>query len=357
MLPELESGGVETCTRQLADYLVTEGHDSVVVSAGGRMVTDLEAAGSRHVTFPVHRKSLFSYRLVKRVRQFIEAEKADILHSRSRVPDWIAFLAWRKMNPATRPRFVTSVHGLHSVNRYSRIVAAGERVICVSDTTHRYVVENYPKVNPDKLQVIHDGVDLEKWPAGFQPSQQWLRSWYDEFPMTKGRKLLLLPGRLTSLKGHEDFLRILAQAPQDCIGLFVGHCAPKQRGYRDQLMTLAAQLGVEDRTIYTGARSDLKEIFALSNIVYSLSTRPESFGLTTVEAMALGRPVIAYDHGGVSETMGRLLPEGLIPPRAIEDAAAKTKAFLTEPPRPASAEPFSLKKNLAATLALYRSFT
>src|SRR5574340_883929 len=91
--------------------------------------------------------------LVSRLRKFLLEQKVDIVHARSRVPAWIAFLAWRGMDPATRPRFVTTVHGLYSVNRYSRVMTRGERIIAVSNTVRDYILREYPDTLPWRIQV------------------------------------------------------------------------------------------------------------------------------------------------------------------------------------------------------------
>ena len=113
ILPELNSGGVERGTLEVGQYLVQQGHESVVISNGGRQVAQLEAEGSRHITLPVHNKRLSSLKQVKVLRRLFEKEQPDIIHLRSRVPAWLAWLAWRKMDPQTRPRLVTTVHGFN----------------------------------------------------------------------------------------------------------------------------------------------------------------------------------------------------------------------------------------------------
>ncbi len=110
VLPELEGGGVERGTLEVAQALVDAGHRSLVLSGGGRMVPALTAAGSEHICWPVGKKSLLTLRFVLRLRRLLDAQRVDILHMRSRVPAWVAWLAWRGMDPARRPRLVSTVH-------------------------------------------------------------------------------------------------------------------------------------------------------------------------------------------------------------------------------------------------------
>ncbi len=140
ILPELNAGGVERGTLEVGKYLTDQGHESIVISNGGRLVEQLETEGSRHITLPVHQKRLSSLKQVKVLRKLFEDEKPDILHLRSRLPAWLAYLAWRKMDPTTRPRLVTTVHGFNSVNRYSKIMTCGERVICDSRAVVMYTI-------------------------------------------------------------------------------------------------------------------------------------------------------------------------------------------------------------------------
>ena len=131
ILPELNAGGVERGTVELAAFLVAGGHEALVISNGGGRVAELERCGARHIALPVHRKSVASLWQVGVLRRVLAEERADILHLRSRVPGWIAWLAWRGMDPRTRPRLVSTVHGFYSVNAYSAIMTRGERVSAV----------------------------------------------------------------------------------------------------------------------------------------------------------------------------------------------------------------------------------
>ncbi len=138
LLPALDSGGVERGTLEIARALVAAGHESVVLSKGGRLVEQLQREGSRHIARDLGRKSPATFLQYRALRRLFEAERFDIIHARSRLPAWVAWLAWRGMPANARPHFVTTVHGMHSVSRYSAIMCAAERVIAVSDTVRDY---------------------------------------------------------------------------------------------------------------------------------------------------------------------------------------------------------------------------
>lgn len=358
ILPELNAGGVERVVMVQSDFLVAQGHQSLVVSNGGRLVATLEKSGARHVTLPVHRKSLTSLFQVRPLRRFLEQERPDILHIHSRVPGWIAWLAWRKLNPLTRPRLVSTVHGFYSVNAYSAIMTRGERVIAVSECIRDYIQNNFPRSPKAGIRLVRHGIDPVNSSRGFQPDADWLKRWREEFPQFTGKQLIVLPGRITRLKGHEDFLRLVAalrQANPQIHGVIVGDVHPRKRAYRDELQQLVAQLDLTAHVSFIGHRSDLREVLAVAHLVASLSTSPESFGLTTLEALALGRPVIGYDHGGVGELLRDLFPAGRVPLRDHASLLATAQRLLIAAPEPALVrEPFTLEAMGQSTFEVYR---
>jgi glycosyltransferase involved in cell wall biosynthesis len=355
MIPEMESGGVERGTLELARHLTSRGHESLVVSGGGRMVESLEAAGTRHIGMPVGRKRLSSLLLVPRLRRLLADERPDILHLRSRVPAWLAFLAWRGMDPRSRPRLVTTVHGFNSVNRYSEIMTCGERVICVSESIRGHVLQHYRRVDPARLRVVHRGIDPAEYPYGHRPAATWREGFQREFPATAGKRLITLPGRITRLKGHEDFARILGALAADASlhGVIAGGAHPRKAGYLQEIRELFAAAGLADRVTFTGGRSDLREILASSAVVLSLTTQPESFGRTTLEALGMGIPVAGYAHGGVGEQLDLLYPAGRIPAGNPDAAVVVIRRLLDDPPPVPADHPFTLAAMLDGTLAVY----
>ena len=358
ILPELDSGGVERGTLEVAARLVEGGHESLVISNGGRLVAALENTGSRHILMPVHRKALASLAEIPRLRKLFATEKPDIIHVRSRLPAWLVWLAWKSMDRRTRPRLVTTVHGFYSVNGYSAVMTRGEAVIAVSESVLAYILKNYPKTDPAKLRVIHRGVDETAYPAGFTPSADWLAAWNAAQPALAGRMPLLMPGRLTRWKGQEDFVRLVARMialGQQVHGLIAGEPHPKKHAFLDELKALAASLGVAEHITFLGHRGDLREIMAISALVYSLSTDPEAFGRVSLEALALGKPVIAYDHGGVAEQLRVIFPQGLVKPGDLESAIDLTGKILKGRPTPLSIEAFTLNRMLDSTLDVYRT--
>jgi glycosyltransferase involved in cell wall biosynthesis len=359
ILPALESGGVERGTLEVGKYLVEHGHRSIVISAGGRLVEQLQREGSEHVTWDVGRKSLITLlRYVGRLRRFLRDEKVDILHVRSRMPGWVAYLAWKGMDTTQRPRFVTTVHGLYSVNAYSAVMAKGENVIAVSDTVKTYILKNYPKTIKESIRVIPRGIDPATYPLGYQPPAEWITAWRNQFPHLIGKKVLTLPGRITRLKGHEDLIDLIALLKaqgEPAHGLIVGGAEDKKQRYLAELRHKIARLNLQQDITFTGHRSDLREIMAASDLILSLSTKPESFGRTVLEALSMGMPVLGYNHGGVGEQLARLFPQGLITLGDIDGLLEKCREIKTNTRIEPSTPPTTLESMLATTLSVYES--
>lgn len=364
LLPALESGGVERGTLEMARALVQAGHRSIVISTGGRMVAQLTAEGSEHVTWGISKRShLFALRFVRKLRELCRRERVDLIHARSRHPAWVAWLAWRGMPVDVRPRFLTTAHGLYSVNAYSAVMARGERVIAISNTVRDYLLRSYPRlVRPESIEVIYRGIDPREYHPEFRPSPEWRARWNEQYPQLRDCPLLTLPGRLTRLKGHSDFLRMLELVRRDVPevrGLIVGGTDPRRRGYERELQAEVDARGLRDVVAFTGQRDDLREILAISTVAYSLSAKPpEAFGRTVVEALSLGTPVIGYDHAGAGEILQRLHPQGGVPPGDVAAAARSTVGLLRGEPRTIHPNTvFTAQSMIDRTLALYLRVT
>jgi glycosyltransferase involved in cell wall biosynthesis len=233
----------------------------------------------------------------------------------------------------------------------------GERVIAVSEAIRDYVLQNYPDVDPEQVEVIHRGIDPEQFPRGFKPSADWLSAWQAEFPQVDGKRVLTLPGRLTRLKGHADFLELIAtlrREGREVHGLIVGEAQAGKEDYASRLRGRVVELGLEADVTFAGHRDDMHEIYAVSDMVLSLSTQAESFGRTVAEALAIGTPVIGYARGGVEEILRQVYPEGLVKPGDIAGLTSLTSGMLQRPMKKPVAEfPFTLVRMVKRTLQSY----
>ena len=182
LLPALDVGGVERGTVEIAAALTAAGHRALVMSAGGRLVAELEKVGAEHVTCPIGAKRLSTLRLVKKVADVIDSSQVDIVHARSRLPAWIGRIAIRRLPEARRPHWVTTVHGPYTVNRYSRVMTSGDRVIAISQFIVDYLNHHYPDVEDERIRLIHRGIDPGYFKHGSQPSEHRRAQWTRDFP-------------------------------------------------------------------------------------------------------------------------------------------------------------------------------
>lgn len=356
-LPALDVGGVERGTLEVAAELVRRGHRSIVISAGGRLVDKLISEGSEHFTMPIGNKSPMTLLEIRRLRSLLESESASILHARSRLPAWIAYLAWRKMSGRSRCGFVTTVHGPYSVNRYSRIMMHGQRIIAISSFIRDYILKNYPDTDESRIRVIHRGVATNDFPRGYQPAENWQIKWRSEYPdFFKDRFIVTLPARITRWKGQEDFIQVIRLAAQEGIpvhGFIAGGPHPRRYRFYQQLQGQVQKLDLDSRITFLGHRNDLREIMSVSDVVCSLAREPEAFGRTALEALCLGTPVIAYNHGGASEVLAEMFPVGLVEPMNHAAAARKLVDFYRRRPGVTAENPFTLEKMLNKTISVY----
>jgi len=357
VLPELNSGGVERGTVEFARYLVANGHESIVISAGGSLVSSLSAQGSRHVTMPVQRKHLSSLLQVRPLRRLLDELAPDLIHVRSRIPAWLVWLAVGRRAVMDRPALVSTFHGLYSINRYSAIMGCGDAVIAISACVRDYIVQNYPKVNPDKLFLVHRGVDRGVFPADFTPTDDWLAQFDADFPGLRQKPLLLMPGRLSRWKGQLEFIQLMADLRArdiPAVGLIVGGPTPGKDDYQRELKAQIEALNLADRVHMLGHRSDMAELYAVSDVVCNLSQRPEPFGRTVIEALAVGTPVVSYDVGGPAESLAQCLPSGLVPAGEPDALADRVADFLSNPPQPILDSEFTLETQAAKTISIYK---
>ncbi len=360
VLPELNSGGVERGTLEISKSAVKRGWNSWVISRKGRLVDELINDGGQHLDWSIGGKHPWTLRWLPRLMEFCRERRIDILHARSRMPAWVAYLAWRMMPVASRPVFVTTVHGLNSVNAYSRIMTRGERVIVVSKTTQAYVSTHYPRVDKKQMELIYRGVDDGAFPLDYKPDLAWTSRWYKDFPELKNAKILLLPGRISRRKGHLEFvdlMKILRSKIPNVVGVIVGGWDTRQKAYVDEIQSEIDRKGLKDAIIWCGHRSDMREVYAASDLVLSLSRKPESFGRTMLEALSMGVRCAGLDHGGVGEILGEMYPQGRLAMNGNAASWAESIQLLLDPQSPIpSSNTYPLETALNQELDCYEQW-
>ena len=349
ILPELNVGGVETGTLDLAKCLVAQGHRSVVVSSGGDLVSQLQSEGSKHYLLPVHKKNLFTaYRCIGKLVGIIRKEKIDIVHARSRVPAWIAFFACRQ----TEAHFLTTCHGYYSIHLFSKVMGWGKMTIAISEVVGRHMVQDFA-VPAENIRVIARSVDLEKFNLPREPKKD------------KAFKVVMI-GRITPLKGHPYFLRAMARVIHQMPLLkvqIIGDAPPKKQAYKDELILLTKRLGISKQVEFMGKRRDIPELLSKADCLVLSTTTQEAFGRVIIEAQAAGVPVVATRVGGVSEIIEHEKTGILVLPKDIEAMSAAVLRILNNPDFSAGLvsaakkkieDRYTLARMVDATIAVYK---
>ena len=286
ILPELNEGGVERGTMELSRELVKRGFESVVISSGGKLAAQIKHDGGLHVTLDVCSKNPLSapWRIFK-LYQTLKKLSPDILHVRSRVPAWMVFFA----NKFLKFPVVSTVHGFNSVGFYSSIMTKADHVICVSNAIKIFIQKHYhtPKSN---ITVIPRGIDLVQ----FNPENLdtvFINEFKIRFSL-EGKWIISTIGRITQLKDLETFIEaiaILREKYPYIIGLVVGGVREDKKNYFLSLQRLINNLHMKEHIYFCGSVDKMAEIYALSDVIVSSSKKPESFGRSVAEAIAMNK--------------------------------------------------------------------
>ncbi|WP_293375968.1 glycosyltransferase family 4 protein [Phenylobacterium sp. SCN 70-31] len=329
VVPELETGGAEQSTIDVARAVVRAGGTALVATRGGRMAARLESDGGRMAQMPVQTKNPLTMlgnaaRLVGLIRQ----EKVSIVHARSRAPAFSALWAAH----ATGTPFVATYHGVYKARSglkrwYNAVMTRGDLVIANSDYTRDHVLAEHA-VAPERLVTIPRGVDLERFEPAYVTESR-LSALREAWGVQAGehRTRILLAGRLTRIKGHltiiEAAARLRARGRHDFLILFAGDDQGRT-GYSAELEAAIAAAGLEDAVRIVGHCDDMPAAYLVADLAILPTTVPESFGRTAVEPQVMGRPVIASNHGGVTETVQNGVTGWLAP---VGDAEAWAEAI------------------------------
>ena len=351
LLPELRVGGVERGTVDLSDHLIKRGHDSAVISAGGQLVDLLNDHGAKHYNLPIAKKNIRALSQIRNLKKIYLEFQPDIVHVRSRFPAWINYFALKNF-PDKKPIVVSTFHGLYSKPFYSKSMSYADEIIAISDTVKDYILENY-SVDTSNLHLIYRGCDLQEFNTT-PLSQEWKEAWFNEFPQTRNKTILNLPGRITSWKGIESFIDLFSQLDTSRFhGIIPGPVASNKKNYFNSLTKLIKQKGLADHLSFCGARSDIAKVYKISDIVMNLSSKPEPFGRTIIEAAACGSHVMGWDRGGVKESIQSINPDGLVEYGNIGMLAQQIEKVLTSSPPESIPEQFTKEHLASSTINVY----
>ncbi len=367
ILPALNRGGVERGTVEVADAIVKNGWKSIVISNGGLLTSQLKRVGATVYEVPVHCKNPFLWGSARRqVKRILQQEGADIVHVRSRAPAWIALPAANSLGIAT----VSTVHSKFApANIFKKIyngkMLKADRVIAISHFVENEIFTHYGKSGvAEKLSVIHRGVDL----GMFDPkavNQQRIIAEADRLGLPDDKSIIMLPARATSWKGHEILIQALAQlSDKDAILMLLG-IEDGPPAYAEKLRTMAVRYGLGGRVRIGAGSRDMPAALMLADVVAMPSIKPEPFGRVAIEALAMGRPVVAFRHGGAVESIDEGRTGWLADPLSVDSLAEALQTALSLTPRKRRAlakdarqqmtDQFSKDMMCERTLAVYKS--
>lgn len=328
VLPKLDAGGAERVAVEIAQAVRLAGHRSIIAAEDGHLSSSAARAGVELIHLNLSTKNpLKIWRNTKKLRSIIKENRIDLIHAHSRAPAWSAYRAAKKANIP----FVTTYHGTYGEStrlkkRYNQIMAAGDRVVAVSQFIADLIKSRY-KIDPEKIIIIHNGVDLKKFDPAAVRGDRAVRL-AKEWRIENGQPAILLPARLTGWKGQRLFIQALAKMQhQEAVGILIGSDQGRHK-YTQELMALAESLWVGGRLRLAGHAEDMPAALKLADIVVNCSTEPEAFGRTIIEAQAMGKIVVAANHGGVRETIEPNVSGFLIPPNDDTALAATFDAIL-----------------------------
>jgi glycosyltransferase involved in cell wall biosynthesis len=328
ILPALMVGGVERGTVDLANAIVEAGGRSIVVSSGGPMVLELERVGSKHFELPVASKNPFTmWQNIRHLVKIIKDEQVDIVHARSRAPAWSAWYAARR----TKKHFVTTFHGTYGSSnwvkrRYNEIMTKGDRVIAISNFIAGHIQQIYATPSA-RIRVIPRGIDIRKFNSA-NVSQERIIQLATAWRLPDDKTIIILPARLTRWKGHSILIRAIAKLNRNDIRCLMVGSTQGRKDYYRELENEINLHGMQQYIHLIKNCNDMPAAYMLTDIVVSASTEPEAFGRVVAEAQALGRLVIATDHGGSKETILHGKTGWLVPPNDPDGLAETLNKLL-----------------------------
>ncbi|MEO1719912.1 MAG: glycosyltransferase family 4 protein [Pseudomonadota bacterium] len=375
VIPQLESGGAEKTTLEVAEAVIIAGGRAIIATTDGAMISDAQALGATVVTRNLKTKN--PYKLAANatwLSRLVREENVNLIHARSRAPAWSAERAAR----ANGVPFVTTYHGAYNETSrikkaYNRIMARGDVVIANSAYISNLVQSRYA-TPPDRIRTINRGVDLDAFdPDAVDAKRASAMRALLGLDATDQRPLIVHPARLTRWKGQTTVIDAAARLKTDgrpqAVFVLAGH-AQGRTAYVDELKARLKEHNLSDTVLLPGHITDIPALLAIARGVLIASTDPEAFGRTSAEAQAMGVPVIATNIGAPRDTVrasADVAPDETtgwhVPPgdaEALADALAEllslpetAYAALSQRAMTYARAAFSTRQLQAQTLAVY----
>lgn len=304
VLPELNQGGVELGTIEIASALQVQGIENYVASAGGRMEQQLERLKVKHFKLPLKTKNIFKLYINSwRLTHIIKKYGITIVHARSRAPAWSAYWAAKRCGV----HFVTTFHGTYGLGPngikkfYNRVMTYGERVIAISNHIKEHIIKNYG-TDESKIRLIARCVNMDNFDVEHTSAERMIK-FLEANDIPEDKPIITLIGRLTNWKGQKLLIEALNKIKnEDFFCLLVGDDQGRVK-YTEELHEMIEKYGMNGRFAFVRHADDVPAVMMVSDVVLSTSIEPEAFGRIAIEGQAMGRVVVASNIGGSKETV------------------------------------------------------
>ena len=365
ILPALNRGGVERGTVEIAKAIIDRGYKAVVISNGGLLESQLIRMGVVVHRLPVHSKNPLKWPFIRsKLSDILRAEGADIVHVRSRAPAWIALPVAARLSMAT----VSTIHSKFAPKNaikhlYNRKMLKADRVIAISEYIQSIIAKHFAQhKSEDDVTVIHRGVDTVVFDPTSVTQQRIIRE-AERLNLPEEGSVVMLPARPTSWKGHEVLIRAVAALDRPDVTLLLVGAGDGPPRFVAGLEQLARKTGLDGRLRIATGSNDMPAAFMLADVIAMPSTVPEPFGRVAVEAGAMGRPVVAFNHGGAVESVLDGKTGWLVKPNDVDaltsaltsalDLSQTERARLAKRARAHITKFFSKEKMCQKTMEIY----
>ena len=310
VIPKLGYGGAETGCYDLAHYLAEKDCFSFIATSGGQLLKFIKRNKVKIFRLPVHSKNpvLIIFNTII-LSVLILINNINIVHARSRAPAWSCYLACL----ITRRNFVTTFHGTYNFKNnlkqfYNSIMLRSKLTIAGSNFIFDHINSNYNKYlnRKKKLRVIFRGINIDYYNQkniSILKQEKLKRDW----ELIQDKFTILLPGRLTLWKGQEKFIEALNILIEDYNNSnFQAVILGSDQGrkvYKKRLISLVQRYRLGKKIKFIDHCKEMPLAYSLADAVVSASIEPAAFGRVSIEAQAMGKPIIASNLGGSKETV------------------------------------------------------
>ncbi len=332
ILPALNNGGVERGVVEISKALVDNNFRSIVISSGGHMVPQIIRNGGIHYELDVHTKNPLKWSKIRNeLKSVLEGENVDLIHFCSRAPAWIGL----PLGAILDIPIITSVHMRFRKSNifkkyYNSILTKGNFIIAISQHIERSIKNSFPNVS-GKIKVIHRGVDLDLFnPNNINPAR--IISQSKHLNLKDNIPVIIMAARPAMWKGYQVLIKALSKVKHNFQCVFIGAGDGNQK-FQNILIKKIIQSKLETKIKLIGSTRDIQAAMILGDLIIMPSLTPEPFGRIVLEAQALGKIPIAFDHGGASETIIDGKTGFLAEPFNVESLAEKISFALSLKPQ------------------------